>query len=547
MVSYMKKILSYINLKGLKKQFIGYILFSLLICIVSTIVPYITGVYIDNLLEYRAKSVIYVFSIIVLIVNVLNILGNYFLNLCSAKLNTNLSFNLSNGIYEHLKRAPLSYFSEVDSAYLVSKISDDSNTVVSFFLENCVEFFAQIITILISIYILCTIDFLLGVIIIFVIPLYILIYKYYRKKVFQANYEFKESQNVFFSKMTEQFSMIKYLKLQSLFNFFSRRLVKSFDALYDKLIINVKINYLFNNLNMIITLIINIVIIAYSGYKIISGNMSIGAFTMLNSYFSNLVVAATYYMGVGSTYQQALASVHRLEEVKNIREENNGKIRIKSIDSIALNNVTFSYCAKEVLFKDITLELRKGLIYCIRGGNGAGKTSFINLIVGMNQNEYTGEILYNGIRLEDLDMYYLRKEKIAICEQEPQLFNSSIKENILLGAELKENVLDYWCKELHFEEKIHNLEESYDTIVSEGAKNLSGGEKQKISIIRTLIKKADLLIFDEATSALDSKSINLFLKIIERLKENKIIIIITHKSELINKADRVIDLEKYKE
>ena len=347
--------------------------------------------------------------------------------------------------------------------------------------------------------------------------------------------------------MTEQFSMIKYLKLQSLFSFFSRRLVKSFDALYDKLIINVKINYLFNNLNMIITLIINIVIIAYSGYKIISGNMSIGAFTMLNSYFSNLVVAATYYMGVGSTYQQTLASVQRLEEVKNIREENNGKIRIKSIDSIALSNVTFSYCAKEVLFKDITLELRKGLIYCVRGGNGSGKSSFINLIVGMNQNEYTGEILYNGIKLEDLDMYYLRKEKIAICEQEPQLFNSSIKENILLGAELKENVLDYWCKELHFEEKIHNLEESYDTIVSEGAKNLSGGEKQKISIIRTLIKKADLLIFDEATSALDSKSINLFLKIIERLKENKIIIVITHKSELINKADRVIDLEKYKE
>lgn len=542
----MKKVLNFINFKDHKKQLIGYIGCSLLTWLIALIVPYITGEYIDQLIALKSKEVIYIFSIIVLIVNIFNIVGNYFLNLFTAKLNTNLVFELSYKVYEHLKKAPMSFYRDMDSVYLVSKINDDSNTIISFFLNNCVEFVSQLLTILISTYILWKIDKIMALVICFFIPIYIVIYISYRKKVFTANYSFKEAQNAYFSKMTEQFSLIKFIKMHSLSGLFSWRLKTAYKVLYEKLIINVRVNYLFNNLNMIITLIANIIIISYSGFKIINNAMSIGEFTMISTYFSNLVGAANYYMSVGSSYQQTLVSVKRMTDLMSIKQEQNGEIRIDKVNDIQLKKLSFGYEKEQRLINDLNISLHKGNIYCIIGENGTGKSSLVNIIIGLNR-EYCGIVLYNGKDISKLDMYYMRNRQIAVCEQEPLLFVSTIKENITLDKESVDiTSIEHLGNRLYLNSKICELEKGYEAKVVEGTKNLSGGEKQKISIIRSIMKNASVLIFDEPTSALDGESVSSFLELIQDIKKDRIIIIISHSKEVIQIADQIIDISEYK-
>ena len=347
--------------------------------------------------------------------------------------------------------------------------------------------------------------------------------------------------------MTEQFLQMKYLKTHGLFVFFSQRLKKSFEILYKKMINNFKATYIFSNLNMIITLVINIFIIFYAGLQIIEGKMTIGSFTIISTYFSNIVAAITFFMALGSSYQEMIASQNRLIELVNIKTENNGTVYINDINQIVIKSLTFTYDGDLQLFKNLSIQLNKGKIYSIKGRNGTGKSTFVNALIGLFQNDYLGEIFYDNINIHDLDMYRIRKNKIAISDQEPQLLNSSIMENLILDSSNIDNAeVDYWCKKLGIYNKILSADDSFNENIAEKSMNLSGGEKQKISLVRTFLKDAPLIILDEPTSALDIQSVSTLIDILEQIKKDKIIIIITHDEKLLRCADSVIDIDSYK-
>lgn len=340
--------------------------------------------------------------------------------------------------------------------------------------------------------------------------------------------------------MTEQFLQIKYLKTHGLFNFFTQRLKRSFEILFDEMIKNFKMTYILNNLNMIITLMINVFIILYAGLQIIDGNMTIGSFTIISTYFSNIVAAITFFMALGSAYQEMNASRNRLMELVDIETENNGSVDIQDISQIFIKSVTFTYDSELQLFKNLSIQLDKGKIYGIKGSNGTGKSTFVNVLIGLFQDDYTGDIFYDNTNIHDLDMYRIRKNKIAISDQEPQLINSSIIENLILDrSDIEDAELDCWCKRFGIDYFSH-------ADIAEKSLNLSGGEKQKISLVRTFSKNAPLIILDEPTSALDIQSVNILIDILEQIKKDKIIVIVSHDEKLLCCTDRVIDIDSYK-
>ncbi len=530
-----------------KFKVILYAVLGLAVWFIAFIIPYITGRYVDSLIYNASKDTIYLFTGIVLAVNIFSIAGSYFQNLIGAKLNTKMVFEISFEIYEYLKKVPLSYYKDVDSVYLVSKINDDSNVIVNFILSNIISIISESLTFILGTYIVYNISPLLSLIMLCVIPVYIFIYIKFRKRVYDSSLSFKESQNKYFSTMTEQFLQMKYLKTHGLFSFFSQRLKRSFEILFKKMINNFKATYIFSNLNMIITLIINIFIIFYAGLQIIEGKMTIGSFTIISTYFSNIVAAITFFMALGSSYQEMIASKNRLFELVNIKTENNGTVNINDINQIVIKSLTFAYDGDLQLFKNLSIQLNKGKIYSIKGRNGAGKSTFVNVLIGLFQNEYSGEIFYDDINIHDLDMYSIRKNKIAISDQEPQLLNSSIIENLILDIPNIDNTeVDNWCKKLGIFNKIVSVDNSFNANIAEKSLNLSGGEKQKISLVRTFLKDAPLIILDEPTSALDIQSVNILIDVLEKIKKDKIIIIITHDEKLSCCIDDVIDIDSYK-
>ncbi len=523
-----------------KFKVIVYAILGLNVWFIAFIVPYITGRYVDRLIYSSSRDIIYLFTGIVVTVNIFSIAGSYFQNLIGAKLNTKMAFEISCEIYEYLKKVPLSYYKDVDPVYLVSKINDDSNVIVNFILSNIISIMSESLTFVLGTYIVYRISPLLSIIMVCVIPVYIFVYMKFKKRVYDSSLSFKESQNKYFSTMTEQFLQIKYLKTHGLFNFFTQRLKRSFEILFDEMIKNFKMTYILNNLNMIITLMINVFIILYAGLQIIDGNMTIGSFTIISTYFSNIVAAITFFMALGSAYQEMNASRNRLMELVDIETENNGSVDIQDISQIFIKSVTFTYDSELQLFKNLSIQLDKGKIYGIKGSNGTGKSTFVNVLIGLFQDDYTGDIFYDNTNIHDLDMYRIRKNKIAISDQEPQLINSSIIENLILDrSDIEDAELDCWCKRFGIDYFSH-------ADIAEKSLNLSGGEKQKISLVRTFSKNAPLIILDEPTSALDIQSVNILIDILEQIKKDKIIVIVSHDEKLLCCTDRVIDIDSYK-
>ena len=211
---------------------------------------------------------------------------------------------------------------------------------------------------------------------------------------------------------------------------------------------------------------------------------------------------------------------------------------------LTLDGVSFSYDDLKVL-ENINLEIEKGHSYAIDGENGSGKSTITYLLIGLYVDEFLGEIKYDDIPINTIDMIKARKEIIGYADQEPVLINDSIYYNL----NYKENNN---CNE---DERLENYIDILDMgnfvnknsitfKINEKNNNISGGEKQKIAILKVLYKDPKIMIFDEPTSALDLKTTNNLMKYLNAIKSNKIIIIVTHDGNIKSYCDEVIDFAK---
>jgi ATP-binding cassette subfamily C protein len=185
---------------------------------------------------------------------------------------------------------------------------------------------------------------------------------------------------------------------------------------------------------------------------------------------------------------------------------------------------------------------QKGNIYCIIGSNGTGKSTLIDLMVGL-LSDYSGDIFIDRLNLKEVNLYNLRRNLIGYVEQEPVLFSDSVLNNLTFGIEKRgHDEINKIVNVMRITELLKALPNGLDSQISEKANNISGGEKQKISIARTLLKDAELLVFDEPTSAMDSLSIENFKELLSGIKNEKIIVVITHSNDLLDIADNIINL-----
>ncbi|MEN8906156.1 MAG: ABC transporter ATP-binding protein [Clostridiales bacterium] len=216
----------------------------------------------------------------------------------------------------------------------------------------------------------------------------------------------------------------------------------------------------------------------------------------------------------------------------------NKKIFQKHNNKIEFKNINFSY-NKENVLNNINLRLEQGKINTITGKNGSGKTTLINLILGIWDN-YCGDILINDINIKEIKRSILL-ENIAFCFQSTPVFRDSVKKNIILDEELDDCYLNELLKEMGFYEDIQEMEKGIDTIIG-GRDNISGGQNQKLGLIRTLYTKKSILVFDEPTSSLDKKSQKMFLDKVKSIKENHLVVIISHSLNIIQSSDFLFEI-----
>ena len=265
----------------------------------------------------------------------------------------------------------------------------------------------------------------------------------------------------------------------------------------------------------------------------------VGYFETITSYLDQLIDST-------STIREVSICVDRVNSILNYKSNNlisYGNIYNDNIDGIIeFNNVRFGYNKKEII-KGISFKINSNSLTAIVGQSGTGKTSIINLLLRLYKPS-SGEILIDGVNIYDYskDIY---KSNVSVVNQKPFIFNMSIRKNLDFVDTNINNQIEA-CKRVGIHDFIVSLPKGYNTILRENATNISGGQKQLISLARTLLSKSEILLFDEITASLDPDTSSNIDTILKDLKKDHTIIMITHKPELMKKADRIIVLNEGK-
>ncbi|WP_346867178.1 ABC transporter ATP-binding protein [Clostridium sp. UBA1353] len=520
-------------LKTYKFKIIIMLALSIFVSIISIIDPYIVSVYMDTLIYNIENLNIQEFVLVIVILNLLDLILKYISNIIMVIVSNKAVFNMIYDIFEHIKRLSIEYLRSKDMVYLNQRVNTDCNEIIMFVINNILNIFLNAITIIVISIMIININFKISLTLFSVIPLYFICYSFYKKKLYKYSNEVKEIQNVYFSRLTDQLKSIRMIKLNSCFNFFSELMIDSFNRFFKKNLRASICNSNFNAFGNVISSISTLILLFMGFYEIYKGNLTIGEFLVFNNLFPLLIQNIDYFFQLGSNYQKALASYNRIVEILNEKEEINGVKNINSIDTIKCKNINYSFGEQSVI-KNFNFEFEKGNIYKIYGLNGKGKTTLINIIAGLYSN-HDGKIFYNNIDINELDIYNLRKYNFAISEQEPRLITDSILNNISLGN----NDIDKSCI-LDYMNTFNVKRFSLDYLISEDNINISGGEKQKISLIKCLCKNSDVIILDEPTSALDSESIEKLKDILVKVKKEKIILLVAHGDFGVDISDKEI-------
>ncbi len=205
-------------------------------------------------------------------------------------------------------------------------------------------------------------------------------------------------------------------------------------------------------------------------------------------------------------------------------------------------NISFSYSQDSSLLNNISFNINPNKKYAIVGSSGSGKTTIFNMFLRFYE-PLSGEIFIDGIDIRKFDERTIRKH-LTVVRQEPILFNTSIKNNLLIvkpDASFEEIVQA--CKAAYIHDYIVDLPNGYDTVISEKVTNLSVGQKQRIAIARAILKNSKIILFDEATSSLDNESQLNIKKSIDELAINHTIIVIAHRLSTVIDSDEIVVIE----
>ncbi len=264
--------------------------------------------------------------------------------------------------------------------------------------------------------------------------------------------------------------------------------------------------------------------------------------------FSQIIQPLKNLSSASYNIRKGAASVERIEHLINedvvIREIANPKLLQSFNDCIEFKNVSFSYHDK-IILDNLNLKIEKGKTIALVGSSGAGKSTLVDLVPRFH-DAVKGEVLVDGINIRNYSLQSLRNQ-MGIVTQEPILFNDTIANNISLGTEnaTEEQIINA-AKIANANQFILQKENGYQTNIGERGNKLSGGEKQRVTIARAVLKNPPILILDEATSSLDTESEKLVQDAINNLMNNRTSIVIAHRLSTIRHADEIIVLQKGK-
>ena len=456
------------------------------------------------------------------------------------KLYNDVYLKLQNVMIKKLDIINMKYFTNHSKGEILNIINGDIKLLAEFgtWLSQAILLFLSFI---ISIIILSQISISLMILGCIINSIVIYILNIYNDKFEILTKEGKlkaDDEMQFYSQLLNGLRDIKIFSILDQLHAKYQLLNKAYLNIHDKQIKNKIIS---NIISPSITMCTEIILMFYACYNCLNGKFEIDTVLIIQSYFGTLFGSLSDFISTLGELRIKNVSIDRYDNFINSSCNeyflNDDMIKPNEF-CITFKNVTFSYREKTV-FQNFNLNLKSNSLIAIIGPSGCGKSTLFNLLLRF-EKPTSGKIL---IGTHPIDKYSrIKYSQILTCvAQHPYLFNMSIYENLaLIDPDI--NNIKKACQQAEIDEYIMSLPKQYDTILSDGALNFSGGQQQRLAIARALLKNSKILLFDEITSALDEKTSYEIFQTLIKLKKTHTILMISHKPSEYQQCDQIINL-----
>lgn len=482
--------------------------------------------------------------IIVVVLYVVSALFSYLQSYFIIELSTKISFDLRQRIMDKILYLPMEKIGENKRGDILSRMTNDIDSLQHGISQSFIQLTTAVITLVGVFIMMLSINVIMALATIVLVPIAFLVIKFITKhsqSYFLKQLEFKGSLNgqieetftghdIIRAFNQEEISMEKFEKDNN--SWFNNEWKSQFFSSLNGPLMNFISNFTY------------VVIAVLGAVFVLQKAIAVGDILAFFQYSQSFTRPIQQITRVMNQIQTAMAASERIFEFLDLDDEENPSTRkLDTInDNITFEDVSFGYSPNEKIIKNLTFEVKKGQKIAIIGETGAGKTTIVKLLMRFYDID-SGSIKIDGVDIDEYDKHSLRSH-VGMVLQDSWLFSDTIKSNIRYGnLEVSDDEIVDASKQVYIDNFIRQLPDGYETTLNEDSDNISHGQKQLLTIARTILSSKEILILDEATSSVDTRTEKLIQKAIDKLMENKTSFIIAHRLSTIRNADKIIVIE----
>jgi ABC-type multidrug transport system fused ATPase/permease subunit len=532
------------------KQYWFKLFLGLLCIFLSTgfaiIIPRMLGNGMDTVIGSGQRSSIVIMALVVVAASALRGLTGYGQRYFAEVVAQKATYNIRNAIYERLQRLSFGFHDRNQTGQLMSRATVDVEVVRMFFSQGFLGL-TQIVFMVVGVgYMLLTMNWQLGLMTLaFVIPVATLAATFGRR-MRPVWLKVQAVMGYMGNTLEESLSGISVVKA------FSHQAEdgQKFDAqateLYNQQMRAARMLSVNMPTMVFLVGIPTVVILWYGGHQVVAGKMTVGEITQFILLMGLMMMPIRRLGMMVNLFSRMASAGQRILEIldaeSDVKEKPNAIKLGKITGQVSFQNVSFSYNNMSPALKNVNFEVRPGQLVALLGQSGSGKSTIANLLARF-YDVTEGKILVDGIDIRDVTLASLRKN-VVTAQQDVFLFSATIRENIAYGAvgASMDKIIEV-SKAAYLHNFIQALPEAYETWVGERGDTLSGGEKQRLSIARTLLVNPSILILDDSTASVDSETERLIRQALDTLIKGRTTFIITHRLPIIQTADLILMLQ----
>lgn len=519
-----------------------YLLYFLVIIssAVGFILPLLVKDIIDEILPAKAVKTLHIVFISIIALYTFKSIVDFIKNKIDIVVSETIVKDVKFYLLQKIKKKTYSKLSQYHSGYLFNRISSEVDRIDKFITMFYFNLMYNIVSFLIGGAIIIYFSPLIfGVVAIF-IPVLVLPYIIFSKIIVRKEKDIWEENAKLETYYLDYLRIIPFVHMLKDAPFFNERVKNNYEHVLTKYIDLQKTKFISSALSFLLNNIFPQVIFWLGFYMVIKDELTLGVIIALQVYIGLFLNPLSYFVNAATSYRIFTERVNRISEIVSLEEYDTDIKNITETDKLFLDKVSFKYVENEPLLENINFELKRGAVSIISGSSGSGKSTMAKLVSGLlkPQDGSVGDS-YNTYKMLEL------QNLVHYVPQNSNYFEGTVMENIVFDSSknIKDKDYDYikrWTEVLNFTFPL-------DKVLTENGNNLSGGEKQKISILRALYFRKPFMIFDESFSQIDEKTVKKALEIIIKyLKEelNSHVMIISHNSDLINSV-KIENTEKF--